>query len=172
MADEADQHQPDVRALEDLLGRELTADELAVAGAMLTGPMSWSGDRTQHRAFVDAELHAWTTARAGGDITGSPYRDDEQLRTVWAAAFARAQAAAAIARQAAAPGPTDRTVRFWDARSGETLGTATLTTAGELKCSTPSVVGILHGRVKTLGVERAFLSYVDWSNGYVVSSEI
>lgn len=172
MPDETNQQEPDLQAFEELLGRDLTADELAVAGIMLTGPMSWAGDRSQHRAFVDAELHAWTTVRAGGDITGSPYQDDEQLRSVWAAAFARAQAAAAIARQAAAPAPIARTVRFWDARSGETLGTATLTTAGELKCSTPTVVGILQGRVRMLGAERAFLSYVDWSNGYVVSSEI
>ena len=169
------EQQIDAERLAEMFSRHLAPDEVAVAQAMLAGPMSWAADPSLHREFIGAELHAWMTARAGGGITSNPYlmdQSDKHLRTAWAAAFARAQAAQARARQAATPTPISRTLRFWDAKDGKTIGTVTLTPAGELAYSDDDMPVFLQSRVRRLGPEQAFLDFVDYSNGYWVSSEV
>jgi hypothetical protein len=158
--------------LADLLGRVLTPDEVAMARVMLAGPVSRAADPARQATFLLTEFRAWTAARAGADVTANPYGEpDGQLRTIWAAAFARAQTDQARARHAAATTPTSRTVRFFSGRDGRTIGTVTLTPAGELEYSNDGVRGMVASRL-ALGAERAFLSYTNWSNGYLASSEI
>ena len=59
------EQQIDAERLAEMFGRHLVPDEVAVAQAMLAGPMSWAADPSLHREFIGAELHAWMTARAG-----------------------------------------------------------------------------------------------------------
>lgn len=52
---------------------------------------------------------------------------------------------------------------------GNTLGTATLDDDGELSYGSDAVRQIMAGRCARIGDARAFASFVDYSNGYVVS---